>query len=704
MSLGMLSKNEGLDGSYVNTICRTLKAATHYAGYDNAHIVVLMHPDFDRMNSRQFNAILDHVARGGTLVFGDPEGAMAAWETPLRKCMPVTPLRLRQLEHLTALTAIGGKDVFWPKGRTFLESVPRGDGVTTLAHDDFPLLRWGRYGLGKVGVCALNPSLPGLQKDGRRNFNAYWRHLLSFGGRVSYASSTRDPGLTEAVDKLTGIKIPPAGAIRIMIICYIGVILTCVILGFVLKQHVKSWIGLGLVALVSTWAVFMYARYRQRALAPRTATVLEFTNYGSEDKSTEQLVSLVLKRDQTLDLKNDNVDLLLRSFPPPVKERKRRKAPDRSARPTPPTVGKTNTPGPDGKPAGKKTKPGQRRRNDMFGESRKGEDEELRDPLKVYQTNGRGSLDNLLLQDGKPMFFGCLATASGTDIADLPVVKWLPTGPQIEAWTFPESIDPKCAILVCENGCFLLTIKGGALSLKDGKLSRMDSVSPEYASLANFLTRTLTPAPFLVLFTIIKEDATGFLNPPGSAKDDAFDMVGRGMHMIPIVEDLTTEEITIPFGRIRLTPANASARVLKTNGRYTDLTPSKNAFTGYTLNCFLPPAHSKMEVVEIVVDFVPENRGKNIEFKLGVRGENFAKDKELPMERRSDGKYAIALTADQWQQIIDKSSGQFQIVLSCKPKRILKDHLARIRENTWKVTRLRVSARGTLPPEHRGRL
>ncbi len=709
LSYGLFSKNENLDGNYVNTLNRTSKAATHFSGYDNAHIVVLYRPNFTRMTSRQYNALLDHVARGGTLVFGDPQGAAAAWNTPLRKCMPVTPLRLRQVEHLDALEAIGGVPVFWPEGAQFLESVPRGNGVSTLTHEDFPLVRWGSYGLGRVGVCAVNPSLDRFRNEHNgRNFDAYWRHLLAFGGRVSYASSSRDPGLTEAVDKLTGIEIPDRSLIRNIVLCYMAVIIVFIGIGLFLRQHVKSWIGLGVIALAATWGVFIYAGIRQSNLEPKTATMLEFVNHGVEDLCTEQLVSLTLLSESTLDLNNDDVDLLLRSFPPP--RRVRRVSNHPAKRPTaarqsrrarkrgPGKKGKKGKKGKMGKNGGKKAE-----KRKMFGEAEHGEDEDLRDPLKITRSDGRSSLKHLRLRNAKPQFYSALHTRDGAAMGDFPIVRWTPAGPVIEPWELPAEIGPaEAAILICENGYYALDRSSTRISLK-GKGGAVRG-GPEYRALAEFLERKATPTPAIVVFTELATDSTGYLAPEHADKDHRFHITGRRVHLIPVVDRFDTETVNLPFARIRTEILDRTARSLVMYGQWQPVRPTgKTDGSSYPITCFLPPAANHLLLNRVNVDFRAENRGGNIAFRVFVRAKGRKAD-AIELQLQKDGTYAAMLTPEQSAALIDRSNGGFEVVLQARPKIYLKDHIQRLRQNTWKVKQLRVGAEGTLPPERRGRL
>ena len=696
LTYGLFSKNENLDATYVNALNAVDKAATHFASYDNAHIVVLYRPNFNRMTTRQYTALLDYVARGGTLIFGDPGGALAAWDTPLRKCMPITPLRVRQLERLDALTSLGGKPAFWPEGIQFLESLPRGDGLTTLTHEDFPLVRWGRFGLGKVGFCAVNPSAELFRKENNNlNFDVYWRHLLSFGGHLSYASSTRDPGLTEALDKLTGIEIPAVSLIRDLLLVYLALILVFVSGGYVLRRNLEAWIALAVVAVLAALGVFSYARYRQRDLSPKTATVLEFRNLGVEEQSAEQLVSLTLKSDRTLDLVNPDVDLLVRSLPPP---RQKRSANAGGA----PNYAQMRSTKKKDKDAGAT---GPEAKGPMFGEAQHGEEEELRDPLKIFVENGRSSLRNLNLRDGKPQFYSSLYVAHGETIASPPEVRWTEAGPEIKPWPLPAGAQPEFAALVCEAGYIPLQLAGGKVSLTAGYRDEFKQPSAEYVALSAYLSRNPAPAPAVVLFSRLSRDNSGYLGRQfGGTKESPFKVVGREIQLVPLIEALDADRITVPFERIRVAAQKTEARVLQQDNEWTAVTASSTqvAPPEYELDCFLPPGHNRLQIKELMVDFVAENRGNNIDFKLFVkRGRTGPR---LPLVSRKDGTFAVTLSPEDGAAVVDPSNGHFAIVLTATPRTDIRDHLDRLRRNTWKITRLRVAATGELPPAQRGRL
>ncbi len=705
LSYGMFSKNTNLDAPYVNSFNQAKKAPAQFAGYDNAYIVVLYRPDFSMMTSRQYNAILDYVARGGAVLFGDPQGIMEAWATPLRKFLPVTPLRIRKVEFLRSLTAIGGKPAFWPEGADFLESLPRGEGITTLIHEDFPLARWGRYGLGKVGVFAINPSQVKFQREYKgTNFDACWRHILSFGSRASYVSSTRDPSLTKAVDKLTGLKIPRAEFIRNFILIYLLIIILFVAAGFVFHQQLKSWIALCVISLLTTQGIFLYARYRARNLNAKTATILEFANYGTEDASTEQLISLILKKEQDLDLINSDVDLKLRSMPPPLRARVksrgylRRTMPIRTSKSR--KAEKSKTPG----KAKKKKKP------KMFADPLHGKGEVMRQPLKICQRDGRSSLMNLKLRASKPQFFSTLHVRRGKVIEELPQVRWQADGPVIEPWPLPPELQAAYAVLVCEVGYFPLRLHNGRLSLHPSQGEGLQQPAVEYVALSKYLARGNVSAPMIALFQRTKQDSSGFL-------PQDFEVLGRRMQFVPVVEDLTVAgDIHVPFARIRVEARRDEARILKQQGEWVKVSPVHGKATRkFQLDCFLPPAHNALQVKQLKVNFVPENRGRNIEFRLFLKrsGEgnnlttkNTGATEGLELKKQADGLYAIGSARPEFfAGVFGPANGHFVLVLTATPKEALKtDQLAKIRLNTWRVVRLQVAASGELPPARRGKL
>jgi hypothetical protein len=54
----------------------------------DAQALFVSKPDFSKLGARQVRAIKEYVAQGGTLIFANPEGALAAAKSPLAELLP----------------------------------------------------------------------------------------------------------------------------------------------------------------------------------------------------------------------------------------------------------------------------------------------------------------------------------------------------------------------------------------------------------------------------------------------------------------------------------------------------------------------------------------------------------------------------------------------------------------------------------------
>ncbi len=681
LDYGQFSKNKGLHDKYLSNHFKAETIPHHWVGYDGLHILVLMQPDFKYMHSRQINALLDYIARGGTVMIADPHGIVAAAGTPLKKILPVTPLRIRKLDVLKAFTQIGGTELVWPEGTDFLESVPRGEGVTTLWHGDFPLTRWSRYGLGVIGVSAVNPSQK-LIRTTAGNFNAIWKHILCFGGNVDYASSHGDAHLAAALDSLTGIVIPGAGRIRVFLVIYFLVVLAFVAIGILSKQRLTSWVALSLVAGIATILVFAAAQRQGRELSKYTAAILSFDAPFTEDGSSEQIVSLFSKLERGLDVKSNDVDRHIRALLPPPALRTEGDL-VRTARRRSKVSNQAKSAG------GKSDKPGLKKGEFVD----RGKHQIVRDPLTINQRDGRNSLEGLLLRPYAPSFFAALHASEGDPSGKTPLVSWSKGGVVMEKWEIPEGINPVHGMIVCANGAYPASLSGRTCAV-DPERSRagLTVLSSEIGSLRDHLLQKRTPVPLLALFVNTSKDGTGSI-------PDEFAIVGREVNLISVRQDLTTEEIWVPFERMTFKPVGSRARALMFNNRWQDV-QQRGTKTQYHFHSFLPAPLTRMAPHTVYIRFVGDNRSRNVKWSFALL-HNAGDAEQLIPATRVEGNLHIFENV-QAASVFDPADGYFRIVLESKTVKKITDPLSAPRMNTWRVQDLKIAVGGVLQPEHAG--
>ena len=511
---GLFVKNSDLGGSYVNTAAGATTSPNHFAHLDDVHMIVLQVPDFSRMKNRQFKTLKRFVARGGTLLFADPQGVMSAWDSPLKEMLPVTPLRVRTIEKVNAFKKLDMPPLIWPEGSEFLESLPR-FGVTVVKEGDFPFFQWGKYGLGRVGVCAINPSQNFISRDNVAHFSALYRHILNFGGNTPYLSSSELPQPTQAADSLTGVKIEKASRIQIFVFLYVGLIIICVIYGIRKKKHLQIWTAMALFSVIATFLIFFYAAYRSKNLSKYNATILQLNTHGTAFGSSEKIVSLMSKSEEKIDLDNKDVDTKIRSMPPKLKKGFAVATASISRRPC---QGKRN------------------KRKVSFGKADSGEGEGILDPLKVINVEGKGTLPGLKLLYQKPKVFSTLSIFDGQPYPAAKVT-WSEQGPQMAPWPIPDDTTPELAYLVLESGYYRLENKSGKLELTSDRNVAVDKRIE--ATLLSYFMKSSNPAPFLVLFN--KKSGK-----PSNLIPEKFDISGRDLDLYPVTEVIDGKTVYLP--------------------------------------------------------------------------------------------------------------------------------------------------------------
>lgn len=669
LSRGSFSKNDALRSRYLSGNTGAEQMPEHFAGYGEAHMLIAYRPDFDRLNTRQVQALRDFVARGGTLLFADPHGLMNAWEhTRLQELIPVTPLQIRPLLTLTATKPIGGQQQAWEDGIDFLDSAPR-RGISTLSQDGYPVVHWGRYGLGLVGVTAINFSDRSVQAT--PNFSIVWNHLLDFGNRTVLASSTGDQDLSRALDHITGIEIPSATHIRLFLVGYFLLVALFILGGIALRKRIHAWVTLSLLAIATTVLIFAYANQRARELSVFSASVLSFHSLGTDDPTGEQLVSLFLKREETLSLATQSTDQQLRALQPPPKRFLQEEDDLLSWKP-PAAPSDEDNPNID-----------------------RGTNETIREPLRISRRDGIDHLANMVIPYQSPRFYVTLFPTPQVPIQTAPpVIRWQLNGFELAPWTPPADLDITHAMLVMERDVLPLNLRDGQVVTSSGPLVDILAESEEVVFIQQYLSRRNMPGPILALMGAAQSDPTGIL-------PDQFDILGRHIYLFPVIEDRTSETAAIPYGRIDIRAESATARILWREGRWQPEASMKGEMTKtFTFAAYLPPAYGQLDPERLRILFEADNRGRNIEFaiKLVDRQGNTID----PIEQ---GQAGNVFSFDELpDNLIDPVDGRFEIQLQARTLGAITDFTSALRMNTWIIREFDAAVEGALPPETRGKL
>lgn len=257
--------------------------------------LIVCNADFGRFTSAQFAAIEEYVANGGTLIFADPEGALAAAGTPLNALLPVQPLRVRPVTSLDGLgTLFPGLRINGLRGKEilFLDSTEAGKpGVTFARHEGFPLYREMNYGLGVVKFLAFSPDRSNLPND-----RVLSERLLSLicmsNGAVPVYSAFNEP-----LDKLTGFSVPRVSTVRNLIFVYLAVLVLVVLAGIRLRRPGTAWFISTLVAVATTCLILYYVRLSigGRGSLAATVRIENRMSPGTSDSFASLYASTALK-------------------------------------------------------------------------------------------------------------------------------------------------------------------------------------------------------------------------------------------------------------------------------------------------------------------------------------------------------------------------------------------------------------------------
>ncbi len=230
-------------------------APESWVQYKDLAALIIHRPNYKLYTSRQIRAVLDYVAQGGTALFTDPKGEMEALSSPFAELLPLTPCRIRQIDSLPALSAVSPSFKNF-NGRTvdFLESSPSEDGFDLLNDGKFSVLRCKRYGLGTVRMSAIPITDEAFKGD-----NQSWEMLLDLALSKQREFPSYAPA-SASLDQMTGFKVPGLGAVRTIVIVYLGVLGAIIIAGVRFKRTGWSWVAAAVFSVAMTFIILERAK------------------------------------------------------------------------------------------------------------------------------------------------------------------------------------------------------------------------------------------------------------------------------------------------------------------------------------------------------------------------------------------------------------------------------------------------------------
>jgi len=652
-----LVKTRGLLQRVVQTKVPSAQAPTHWAGYDDCRIVALGSPDYAALDSDRCAALVEYVHRGGTLVFLLPDGALAARGTPLADLMPAVPLRVRLVEDLPELDAWGAatgladrQPFASPDGIPFLESVPQGEGMTTLGHGDYPVIRWRAVGLGRVGLVAVNPCTELAQRSGC--FLAVWNHLLSWAQSpysFSYRENNRE--VPDLMAHLTGYRIPGVAPVARLLFGYAGVIGILLIVGYTRRRHATVWIAAAGIGVLATALVFV-AAYRQNQDRPRRgATVLAFATDSGERSAVQAAISLHSRGDSRPTIAGTNPDLLLRNLPAVTR--------------------------------------GMRKQS---GEA----------PVLVHRAHDLSAAPNLDVRALKPRSFAAVGTLAPQEAPTIPLVLGA-NGPDIAPTALPGWLPRTSlqAFAVLPNGLLRVRLDGGqAKSL--AALNQSLRLDPFQTQLAELLASGRFPSPSLA---VVYPWSPGQL--PLDLKD--FAQQGYAIHFLPMRTELAAGQIAVPAECVRVLPHDGYTRSSLENQEFSVVRHPQQYLD---FDAVLPPWLQGFQPTEIEVTLATINPGGNLatELRLALpeppstapeRGN--AANNDHPLWRAACVPEPVAAETYRFTSVppglFSPTTGRGRLLVRISQKTFVRDATIAERTNSWRFGEVRVRLVGQLPEQ-----
>lgn len=663
-----LAREEALIRHVVVSRCSAETAPEHWAGYAGALAIAVVEPDVSRMSEAQIRALMDYTARGGTLLLLSPKGAMALWSTPFQDLLPLVPLRLRPIEELPGLDAWGADHfgtlarpggtepdsrprLYWPGGTTFLEGLPRGDGVTTLRYGTLPACRWRRHGLGTVGIFAVSPFTDQMRQS--HCFLPLWNHFLAWSLRsmpVS-VSSSQEP-LREASRRLTGHRVPGVGSVALTLLLYGLAVLAVLSGGFLLKRHVSAWAAVSCMGVLLTGGMLGTAYLQVRGRAPYVAALLGVRSVSAEREYTESLVSLSSRRDCTATLSAlDHTGL-----PRPV---------DRAA---------------------------------AYSTRR----EEWEPPFVARRgVDGVSSVPSFRLRALRPRLMAYQYSARSGGSVEWPVLR----GNEAEAfagpWEIPaQVVSPRDAWVVFAGGCRAARVVGRTC-VYDGTEPSALRLDPVAVSLGEFLGSGQLSAPCLAVTDVAASDLPCTIGP------QAFQETMHNVYLFPLVQAVEPGAVAIGPEQIAIRPVDAASRTLRPKGHWASRT--LRGEQRFEFAAFLPPVLADMVLERVRVHLDLINSGGNIRAGVCLVRSRFRRSPKSGVRRRQrldpdgvDGN-RHEFEGDGLRGVQNTHTGGIGIELVLSPKKTLDSAADVERANQWRIQSLRVSASGRLPSGDAGR-
>ena len=645
------------------TTLNARRAPTHWAGYGHTRVLLVANPDYRSLTAAQYTAILEFVQRGGTLLFAHPGGALRAAETPLRELLPVVPLRVRLIEELPPLDRWG--EQWWaanprgksgkrsplrdPDGIEFLESCPRGAGVTTLSLGEFPLIRWARRGLGVVGMIAIDPTQDVVRGTGVTV--PLWNHVLVWSqAPFSLRNYANSQVLPDVMSRLTGFRIMSVKKVGGILLFHVLMLSVVLLGGTALRRHVTAWLLAALSGVVMTVILFLTAFHQNATRAARSATIVDLRMVSGKRTTGQAIFSLFSKSDQRPTVTDTLPDGLFRALPSAARGKRR---------------------------------------------------EPLEPPLIVHRERGRVTLRNLHVKALKPRSFVALHTDPPVKSV-APVELTFGSGVPRLRGEIPAELSTAGTRVLLLGGHTVQEVRrdsSGLTLVRDGgSWMRTD---PFLGVFSSYLLQGEFPCPSLVLLRPWAGSGRSLAAAPGG-----YERRGYSVEFLPVATEVKAGEVRIPSEFLFLRPSGSAARMVF-DGRDWRSSVLRGRELVLLLEVDLPPVCSQVRVGKISAVVDVSNAGGNVLVDcrvapLPLRLYDVA-DQEAPRRLWGEAIPGVASGRGNFQfadlasrEVVQPVYAGFYLVLRLSQKAVVSTLAEAERSNRWRVNRLRVDVTGSV--------
>ncbi len=641
---------------------------THWTGYGQVRAVVIGRPAYADLSAVQFGALAGYVEHGGSVLFASPEGTLEAAGTPWAALLPVVPLRVRLAEELPEFDAWAaeagpgpGGGVEAPRrpladrdGFPVLESTPCGEGLTVLGSAFGPLIRWRRWGLGRVGVAATDPRHERISESGL--FVPFWNHVLCYTQPVfALGNIENSHALPTVLGHLTGFRIPRAGVIGAVLAGYLVCLSGILAGGFLRRRHQASWALAGAMGVLLTGVLLVWAYHQNPSRAANRAAILNLEFWGERRSLGHAVVSLFSSRDLRLLVTSVSSTCQMRSLPSPARGKRR---------------------------------------------------EPLDAPLVVDRKGDLACLPSIAVQALRPREFGAEYELLPRTLQPLRLTlneHGVGFAPGQGAGAAAISPSARLFLLVGEDLAPIDRdrLQGGPLESRPSLVQG----DPFLEDLRRYLTQAALPRPALVAVQRW-EDAPGGALPvriPGFSPD------GYTVRCHPVALAVAPGPVRVPPELLRLESARLGGRLLARLVESVESTTLRAPRTVLVYDVVLPPALADLLLDQVRVELDLANAGGNltadarlarvpVDLGAAITELDAAAlwDRGVPAAAVEGGEFRFSGAAV--TRLVVPRYARFRLLVQLSQKQRAVSAQDADRLNRWRINRLRVALEGTVPP------